>query len=403
MTKYNLTSRQRMLAALNHQEPDHIPCSFMLYGGLKSICKDYEEFLRRQLQMGLDVFVELPPRPPVVVNDHYNLHGLPVNYDRRVKIREWQEDSDEGRWPILIKEYETPAGTLRAEVFKTDDWRWGNHVPFLDDYIIPRSRKFLVTEEEDLEALRLLLVPPTRDEMEALIADSRSALSLAKQEDLLVAGGWGVGADLVGWICGLENMIHLPYDQPEFFRSLLDLIAVWNRKRMNVLLNLGIDLYIKRSWYENVDFFAPNKWREFIFPVLKEDVEFAHDRGTKFGYIITSSCMPLLDMIAEAGVDVLIGVDPMQWNLAEAKRKLSGKVCLWGGVTGHTTVEQGTPEEVRAEVQQAMSILAPGGDFILSPVDNVRENTEKANENVRVLIDEWRRITGQQNLNTLVS
>jgi uroporphyrinogen-III decarboxylase len=395
MIKRKLTSRQRMLAALNHQEPDHTPCSFMLYGGLKSICNDYEDFIERQLGLGLDVFVELPPRPPVVVNDHYNLHGLPVSYDPRVKIREWQEDNNEGVWPVLVKEYETPAGILRAEVFKTEDWRWGNHIPFLDDYIIPRSRKYLVTREEDLEPLRYLLTAPTGEEVAEMLASSKSALSLANRKDLLVAGGWGVGADLIGWICGLENMIHLPYDQPEFFRSLLGLIADWNRKRMEVLVDTGIDLYIKRAWYENVDFFAPYTWREFIFPILRDEVDFAHERGTKVGYIITSSCMPLLDMIVESGVDVLIGVDPMQWDLPETKRKLGGKVCLWGGATGHITVEQGTPGEVRAEVRRAMKILAPGGDFILSPVDNVRENTPRARENVRALIDEWSRLTGQ--------
>jgi len=89
----------------------------------------------------------------------------------------------------------------------------------------------------------------------------------------------------------------------------------------------------------------------------------------------------------------LIGVDPMQWDLAETKRRLQGNVALWGGVNGHLTIEHGTVEEVRAAVCQAMEILAPGGGFILSPVDNVREDTPRACENVRVLIDEWRRQT----------
>jgi uroporphyrinogen decarboxylase len=94
--------------------------------------------------------------------------------------------------------------------------------------------------------------------------------------------------------------------------------------------------------------------------------------GSKFGYLITASCMPLLEMIAEAGVDVLIGVDPMRWDLETAEQKIGGKVCLWGGVNGHLTVEQGMASEVRAEVARALQILAPGGGFILSPVDNVR-------------------------------
>jgi uroporphyrinogen decarboxylase len=187
-------------------------------------------------------------------------------------------------------------------------------------------------------------------------------------------------------------MIYATYDQPEFVHEMLDIIAVWNRRRMEVLLDFGVDLYIKRAWYENCDFWSPTTYREFIYPTLKADTEMAHQAGAKFGYIITSNCMPLLDMFAEAGVDVLIGVDPGQWDLTGTKQKLGGKVCLWGGVNGHLTVEQGAAEEVREEVRVAMSTLAPGGGFILSPVDNVRENTPQAQDNVQALIDEWHQL-----------
>jgi uroporphyrinogen decarboxylase len=295
----------------------------------------------------------------------------------------------------MVKEYLTPSGTLRAEVRQTDDWQWGDHVPFLDDYIVPRSRKFLVMQPEDLAALRHLLVPLTDAEIADFRAESLLALEQARRHDLLVAGGWGVGADLIGWVYGLENMIYATYDQPEFMREMLDVIAVWNWRRMEVVLDLGIDLYIKRAWYENCNFWSPTTYREFIYPILKADADLAHQAGAKLGYIITSSCMPLLDMFAEAGVDVLIGVDPAEWDIASAKQKLAGKVCLWGGVNGHLTVEQGSPEEVRAEAREAMKVLAPGGGFILSPVDNVRENTPQAQENVLALITEWRQLTGQ--------
>ncbi|MDI7275768.1 MAG: uroporphyrinogen decarboxylase family protein, partial [Anaerolineae bacterium] len=389
-----MSSRQRMLAALDRQEPDHVPCSFMLFGALKSACGDYAGFVERQLAMGLDAFVELPPRPPVVVNDHYNLHGLPVSYDPRVTIREWKERLPDEEWPILVKEYETPAGTLRAEVRQTDDWRWGDHVPFLDDYIVPRSRRFLVTGPADLEALRYLLVPPTGEEIAAFRAWSAPAIAQARRHDLLLAGGWGVGADLVGWVHGLQEMVYASFDRPAFLAELLDIIAGWNRRRMAVVLDAGVDLYIKRAWYENLDFWSPSSWRRFLYPILKADVELAHERGARFGYLITSNCMPLLDLFAELGVDVLIGVDPAQWDMAAAKSKMRGRVCLWGGVNGHLTVEHGSEDEVRAEVREAMRVLAPGGGFILSPVDNVREDTPRSRDNVRALIDEWRRLTG---------
>ena len=80
-----------MLAALDCQHPDHTPCAFMMYKGLKNQCKDYFEFLEKQMTLDLDTIVQLPPRQPVVVNDHYNLHGLPVSYDPRVTTQEWVE------------------------------------------------------------------------------------------------------------------------------------------------------------------------------------------------------------------------------------------------------------------------------------------------------------------------
>ena len=395
MVKKTMSSRQRMLAALNCQEPDYPPCSFMLYKGLKSTCQDYAEFVERQVELGLDAFVELPPRPPVVVNDHYNLHGLPVSYDPRVEVREWTERQPDEQWPIMVKEYHTPDGVLRAEARQTDDWRWGDHVPFLDDYIVPRARRFPVTGPEDLDALRHLLVPLNEDEVVAFFAESGPVLELARRHDLLVTGGWGVGADLVGWVYGLQHMVYALYDRPAFVHEMLHIVSEWNCRRMRVVLDAGVDLYIKRAWYENCDFWTPETYREFLFPILKADADLAHERGASFGYLITSNCMPLLDMIAEAGVDVVIGVDPGEWDLETTRRKLGGKVCLWGGVNGHLTVEQGTAGAVRAEVRDALAVLAPTGGFVLSPVDNVREDTPRARENVLALIDEWQRLTDQ--------
>jgi len=368
----------------------------MLFNALRDKCRSYTEFVERQVEMGLDAFVQIPPRPPVVANDYYNLHGLPVSYDPRVTTREWLEDQPDEGVPLMIKEYHTPAGVLCTEVRQTEDWPWGDHVPFLDDYLVPRSNKLLVTAPEDLDALRHLLLPPTQQEVIAFKIEAQPAIDLARRYDLLLAGGWGVGADLIGWIHGLQNMVFTSYDEPEFMREMLDIIAAWNRGRMEVVLDIGIDLYIKRAWYENCDFWTPASYREFLFPILKSDAELAHRKGAKFGYIISSNCMPLLDTFAEAGVDVLIGVDPAAWDLIAAKQKLVSKVCLWGGVNGHLTVEQGSGQQVRAEVRKAMDILAPGGGFILSPVDNVRDNTSRAQENVSALINEWQWLTGQQ-------
>ena len=385
------TSRKRMLAALEYQHPDHTPCAFMMYKGLKNQCKNYFEFLEKQMALGLDTIVQLPPRQPVVVNDHYNLHGLPVSYDPRVGIREWKEADDKGViW--LIKEYETPDGTLRVEVPKTKDWPWGNHVPFLDDHIVPNSRKYLIENPNDLPALRHLLVPLTQDEIEAYQQESQPYLDFAKQHGLLVSGGWGVGADMVGWLSGLKNMIVMTYRQPDFLGGLLGIIADWNLSRMEAAFSLPLDLYVKRAWYENCDFWTPDNWKKYLQPILQKEAELAHQHGAKFGYLITSQAMPLIDLIIESGVDALIGVDPREYDLQMLAKKAKGKLCLWGGVNGHLTVEGGTPEQVAQEVNDAMKMLASLGGFILSPVDNVREFSSEIEGNVKTLIDTWEKL-----------
>jgi len=200
----------------------------------------------------------------------------------------------------------------------------------------------------------------------------------------------------LGWIYGLEAMVFASYDRPDFLHAMLQIIAEWNQCRMKVLLDLGVDLYIKRAWYETCHFWSPKSFREFIFPILKAEADLAHQAGAKFGYIVTSNTMPLLEQYAEAGVDVLMGVDPMEWDLPKTKEILNGKVCLWGGVNGQHTVEQGTPEAVRAEVQTALKVLASEGGFILSPVDNVREYNRVSQRNTETLVDEWQVWTKQK-------
>jgi hypothetical protein len=95
----------------------------------------------------------------------------------------------------------------------------------------------------------------------------------------------------------------------------------------------------------------------------------------------------------EAGVDVLIGVDPVQGthtDLGQIKRKAAGRLCLWGGVSGAVTVEMGEESEIRTAVRLALANLGPEG-FILSPVDNITVDAPKTWSNLQIFIDEWRR------------
>jgi hypothetical protein len=231
---------------------------------------------------------------------------------------------------------------------------------------------------------------------------------LAKRHGLLQVGGWkgavrpglqvdpGVmGCDALAWLSGYETVMILSLTKPEVIKEYARIIHEWNLKQIEVYLEVTqADLIVRRGWYETTEFWTPGVYREIIAPTLRTEAELVHQAGRKYGYIITSAFVPLLDDILGSGIDVLIGLDPKEGkgtDLNQVKNKFreAGR-ALWGGVSGPLSVEMGTGEQTEQAVCEALDILGKGGGFILSPVDNVREHTEIAWENTHRFIDVWK-------------
>jgi uroporphyrinogen-III decarboxylase len=379
-----------MLRALSRQEVDQIPCCFMSFTALrKRHNENLLELAKAEQAMGLDTMLFIPSAPRSERPDHPDLRGLPVRFHPAVKIRQWQDE----RADVLHKEVATPAGTLTTGVRLSEDWPYGTHVPFIGDYQVPRATKPLITGPEELEALSYLLVPPRQRDIASYVRKAEAAHAFVDEHEVLLAGGWGVGMDMLNWLCGMQELMISTIEQPAFVDALIEMVARWNRQRMMVVLDGSVDLYIRRAWYEGCDFVTPGFFRASVLPWLKLEVDLAHERGAKFGYICTLGTKPMLDMYREAGIDVLIGVDPVQDPRAETglvKEKLGRSTCLWGGVSGAVTVERGSEQEVRSAVRQAVETLGPMG-FILSPVDNITVDDPHTWRNVDVFVDEWRK------------
>jgi len=388
-----LTSRERLLRALNLERADHIPCCFMSFTALrKRHHENLYELAKAERALGLDSMLFIPTTPRPLRPDHPDLRGLPVRFHPQVKIRARREQVPVGP-DTLRKEYVTPDGTLTTSVRLSEDWPHGDHIPFVDDYQVPRAEKPLITRPDELKALQYLLTPPQEGDIAQFEKEGRKARAFVEEHGVLLAGGWGVGMDLASWLCGIQNLMILTMTQPDFVADLLEMIHAWNVQRMKVILSAPVDLYIRRAWYEGCDFVTPQFYQAAILPRLKIEVDLAHEHGAKFGYICSSGTRPMLDYYLEAGIDVLIGIDPIQGTYTDMpllKEKLGGRVCLWGGVSGAVTVEQGTEAEVRSAVRNAIETLGPDG-FILSPVDNITVDEPLTWQNVEIFIDEWQK------------
>jgi uroporphyrinogen-III decarboxylase len=388
-----LTSRQRLNRAIARQDVDYVPCCFMSFTALRKRCSEnLYQLVRAEKELGLDSMLFIPSAPRPERREHPDLRGLPVRFHPGVGMHEWRENGSAG--PVrLYKEYTTPAGKLSTAVTLSEDWPHGLHIPFVDDYQVPRAIKPLITGPEDLPALEYLLAAPGPQDAAEYAREAGIARSFAEQEGVLLVGGWGVGVDMACWLLGMQNFTLLCLDQPDFAEQLLEMIHQWNLRRMEVVLSGPVDLYIRRAWYEGCDFVTPAFYHRVIAPRIKAEADLAHEHGVKFGYICSSGTRPMLDNYREAGIDVLIGVDPVQGTYTDLplmKRKLGDAIALWGGVSGAITVELGEEPAVRAAVRHAIETLGPQG-FVLSPVDNITVDAPRTWENIRIFIAEWKK------------
>jgi len=393
-----MNSRERMLTALAGGIPDYTPCSFMLFFILFERCASDAEFVEKQLDLGLDAFVHVGH-----LNHTLHLYG---GLDPRVQVHEWVEQDNGGT--TFCRRLDTPAGPLTGRINQREGWPTEDDFPLLKDWLVGRAEEVLVKPEEDLEKLPYLFGPIKDEDIGILREEAAEADKLARRHGLLQVGGWkgsvrpgvqvdpGVmGCDAMAWLSGFENIMILSLTKPELIREYLRVIHEWNLKQIEIYLDVTrADLIVRRGWYETTEFWTPEVYREIVAPTLRREAELVHQAGRKYGYIITSAFVPLLDDIIGSGVDVLIGLDPKEGKgtdleLVKSKFRAAGR-ALWGGVSGPMSVETADGEETERAVSEALDILGKGGGFILSPVDNVRDNPENAWKNTHRFIDTWK-------------
>jgi hypothetical protein len=355
--------------------------------------------------MGLDAHVH-------VGQLNYTMH-LTGTLHPDARYSEWTEvkDSADAGRPVkyFCRRIETPKGPLTSRIKQWNGWPTEGNFPIFSDWLVPRADEFLVKPEQDLDKLKYIFGPFKDADIEHLREEARQAKAVADKYGLPLVGGWkgtvdptlqvdpGVmGADAMAWLSGYQSVMELSILQPELIQEYANIICEWNLKQIQIYLDVtAADLIVRRGWYETTEFWTPAAFRRIIVPTLRRESELVHQAGKKFGYIITSAFMPILDDILDSGVDVLIGLDPKEGKGTDLQKvkdrfKAKGK-CLWGGVSGAVTVETGTAPETEEAVIQALSILGKGGSFILSPVDNVREDTPIAWHNTRKFIETWKK------------
>jgi uroporphyrinogen-III decarboxylase len=409
-----MNSRERMLAAIQHQQPDHVPMYCWCFGvtvpphlrwqqngrevvhwytmRLEHIhtlpdpwrVEDEFERVRRWFSLGLDDVLEV---------------SLPPGADPDVRIRDWQEPPTASEpYRLLCREYETPAGKLRHIVRRTEEKfepGWvvqPDHVPLIEDMNIPRTVKPLVAGPDDLPKLRFVLREANAEQLDAYRERMKVVRRFADEYGVLIQGWGPIGIDASVYLCGLEAAVVAAMSEPGFFQAFIDLVNDFDLRTAELMLEVGgVNVIVQRGWFGATDFWSPALFRKFVLPSLRTLTRLVHQAGALMGYTMTRGAPSLADELADAGIDLLYYVDPMQdsSDLAEVKRKFSGRIALVGGVDSPTILRDGSRERIREAVQNAVRKLGPSG-FILAPVDALFPDTPWSS--VEAMIEAWKEV-----------
>jgi len=133
---------------------------------------------------------------------------------------------------------------------------------------------------------------------------------------------------------------------------------------------------------QNGPVMSPKLYREMIKPIHKKLWGFIKEKT--HAYLFLHSCGSLYQLIPdliELGVDILnpVQVAARDMDTQRLKKEFGAHLTFWGGVDTQKVMPYGTPDEVEEEVKRRIKDLAPGGGYVLTAVHNIQAGVRPEN------------------------
>jgi uroporphyrinogen decarboxylase len=130
-----------------------------------------------------------------------------------------------------------------------------------------------------------------------------------------------------------------------------------------------------------------DRWERLLKPYHRRLNDAVHERGAKVIYHTDGSIMDAVGGLVEMGIDILQALQFSADNMdpVRLKTEYGNRLCFEGGVSVQTTLPFGSPEEVRREVVERITVLGRGGGYILGPSHWIQAGTPP--ENIAAMFD----------------
>ena len=374
----SMTSRERVLATLDHKEPDRVPIVLGVSNATGIKMGTYRRIKELAGITAEDRYLYDWPELGSADPDEETLVRLGSDV-RGVLDREpdWVMERNRTREPH--SDYINSWGSGAKEVTP------GEWFPMVEPL------KAATTIEE----IEQFAWPDMHDPSRVAQVRARAATLAEQNEYAIMATPWLLfPLERAFAMQGMDTFLMNMAMYPDFAEALLWRIEELCKELMGHFLDqlganvdivkIGDDLGTQESLL-----MSPAMYRKMLKPVHADYIQFIKEHtDAKIMFHTDGDVFPLVSDFIEMGVDIL---NPIQTsagkmaNLEELKQRHGKDIIFCGGMDTSRVLPKGSPEDVRQEVKRIIKELGRGGGLMIGAVHTVMNDVPA--ENVLAMVD----------------
>src|SRR5271157_686080 len=350
-----MNHRERVLTALNHQEPDRCPMQV-------SFTPEFAAHLEADMRL----------KGQGLHNPHGggNTYGLERALDQDMLLTSvgWVNGYYQNGYQDMESYLDEWGVTWRTVEYQT---RFG-----AGKYTEPFGHP--LSDDSTLNAYS----PPDPNRSE-LYADAERTIR-DFHRDYWIVGVTPTTIFECAWaLRGFEQLMIDMATDSERANRVLDFPFHYHMAVTQKLVRLGVDMI----WLgddvggQTTMLMSPKMWRTYLKPRMAELIASlrAINPQIKIAYHTDGVVYPIIPELIEIGIDILNPIQPMAMDPVKLKNDFADRLCFWGSMDIQQTLPFGTPDDVKNEVLKRLRTIGHGGGLLIGPTHNLQLDTPLEN------------------------
>jgi len=344
-----MTSRERLMAAMRREKPDRVP---IYIRGVGVTAPNWRENLRHPSYLPLYEAVE---EKCDWKHGWGGGTGIFLSATDQVKSYSQTRPGKDEDFVIHERILETPKGTLKAASFSSTKGKPG----MADEYYIK--------EREDAEKFLSIPYLPIKPDVSSFFTEDRR---IGDRGIVPVS----MGADPIYWIqqiMGSELLAIWSIEERELLTEMVEVMFQRCYDFVKYLVESGVGPVFESAGQElaTPPLLSPKDFREFVVKYDKPLIDLVHEHDGLVHIHCHGNLDAVLEDFVEMGTDCLHPMEAPPWGdvpMAEAKRRIGCDICIEGNIQ-MGDIYTCTEEEMKQICIDALRDGAPDGGFILCP------------------------------------